>query len=128
VGINSNELKDVGCEFHPSCLDCPRPECYLVEIDRGKKPRISKRYNEILKLKGNGLSVEDISTTLGVSKNAIYKSISRNHPKVTIKQKIFQLHGLGMNRIEICQLTGASMSYVRHIVYKYLQKPLSEEI
>jgi transposase len=123
--------KDIGCHLRPSCLDCDRAECYLVEADNGGD-RINKKYNKhegsIKMLRDAGLSPSDISAKLGVPKRTVYRNIQVWKPKMTKKRLILQLHGMGMSRQEISNMTGASYSYIRLVVYKYLQKPLSEEL
>ena len=56
----SMSYEDTGCEFAPSCLNCPFPNCIESEL-------IRRRRTQIRVMKRQGKSLEEIATELNVT-------------------------------------------------------------
>jgi DNA invertase Pin-like site-specific DNA recombinase len=74
--------KDEGCEFSPSCLNCPLPRC--IEDEPGGRQRIRKkvRDDKIADLRRDGKSIAEIADTFGVSKRSIYRALAATRAEV----------------------------------------------
>ena len=72
------EWCDEGCEFYPSCLDCPFSRC-LEEEPRGRQRlRMVTRAGEMARLKREGTSTDEIARLFGVSKRTVQRAIATN--------------------------------------------------
>jgi DNA-binding NarL/FixJ family response regulator len=75
--------KDTGCEFHPSCLSCPLPEC-IEEKPRGKqKMRKRVRENRIAALRREGKSIAEIALMFNLSRRSVYRALAVDKQEVT---------------------------------------------
>ena len=67
--------EDKGCEFSPSCLNCPFPEC-LEEEPWGKEKFLKRRRAErMLELKREGKSIKEIARIFEVSPRTVQRWI-----------------------------------------------------
>ena len=68
--------RDEGCQFYPSCLNCPLPRC-IEEEPRGKQ-RLKKiaRAIRMGELKQSGKSLEEIASTFAVSKRTVQRALA----------------------------------------------------
>ena len=68
---------DQGCEFAPSCLNCPFPKCVLDEPRGIASAKKRDRDEEILQrfLKGEGIS--DLVKAFGVCHATIYRAVKK---------------------------------------------------
>jgi hypothetical protein len=70
------EWPDDGCEFFPSCLNCPLPHC-LEEEPRGKqKLRMLTRAEQMAKLREEGKSTTEIAGLFKVSMRTVQRALS----------------------------------------------------
>ena len=76
---NDYNWKDEGCEFNPSCLNCPLPRC--IEDEPGGRQRIRKqvRDDKIDDLRRNGKSIAEIAGEFGISKRSVYRALAANN-------------------------------------------------
>jgi hypothetical protein len=75
------EWHDDGCEFFPSCLNCPLPRC-LEEEPRGKqKLRMVTRAGRMSKLRDEGKTTAEIARLFGVSIRTVQRAISAGDKK-----------------------------------------------
>ena len=68
--------KDEGCEFYPSCLNCPLPRC--IEDEPGGRQRMRKqaRNDKIVELRRDGKSIAEIAGAFGISKRSVYRALA----------------------------------------------------
>jgi len=59
--------KDTGCHFHPACLSCPLPVCYLEDVRPHVRARNSARLALLRRLMEGGLSVKEAAPYVGIS-------------------------------------------------------------
>jgi len=64
------EYKDEGCQFYPSCLQCPYPDCI---VDGVPSLLIATKRVEARELAEKGLSDAEIAQRLNVSKKTIQR-------------------------------------------------------
>lgn len=70
--------RDEGCEFAPSCLDCPLPHC-IEDIPRGKQ-RLRKEFRDRAILNSflaEGISIKQLATKFGLSKRTVQRVLSK---------------------------------------------------
>jgi DNA invertase Pin-like site-specific DNA recombinase len=79
---NEYNWKDEGCEFYPSCLNCPLPRC--IEDEPGGRQRIRKqvRDDKIADLRRNGKSITEIADIFGISKRSVYRALAATRAEV----------------------------------------------
>ena len=68
--------RDEGCEFYPSCLNCPLERC--IEEEPGGRRRLKKiaRIRRIDNLKNSGRSVVEIARIIGVSTRTVQRALA----------------------------------------------------
>lgn len=67
--------RDTGCEFAPSCLNCPFPDCIEDKLKREKNyEKARARREQILRLIGEGKSRKEIAAEVGVSRRTIWRA------------------------------------------------------
>ena len=74
--------RDGGCEFFPSCLNCPLPKCVEDEPRGQQRLRMAARKRRMMELRRRGKSVKDIAGLFGVSKRTVQRALKNNKPKV----------------------------------------------
>lgn len=79
---NEYNWKDEGCEFYPSCLNCPLPRC-IEDEPRGRQ-RIKKqaRDDKIVELRRDGKSIAEIAGVFSMSKRSVYRALAASRSKV----------------------------------------------
>ena len=83
--LNSNvRYKDTGCEFAPSCLNCPFPIC-LEEVDGGKN-EIRRHYKrqEIVTLVDSGKSAKQVALELGIHRRTVERALAKRKSLVGV--------------------------------------------
>jgi hypothetical protein len=68
---------DRGCEYEPSCLECPRDvsECPDMVPRMRVKIRMERQLAAITALRADGLTVKEIAGAMKVSLRTIYRAI-----------------------------------------------------
>ena len=68
--------RDEGCEFFPSCLNCPLERC--IEEEPGGRRRLKRqaRIRRITNLKNGGKSPAEIARIIGVSTRTVQRALS----------------------------------------------------
>jgi hypothetical protein len=70
--------KDEGCEYAPSCLECPYPQC-LYDEPRGRQQWLKElRNKEINRLFSAGWKVKELALLFGVSQRTIQRALKEN--------------------------------------------------
>jgi hypothetical protein len=70
--------KDEGCEYAPSCLECPYPQC-LYDEPRGRQQWLKElRNKEINRLFSTGWKVKELALLFGVSQRTIQRALKEN--------------------------------------------------
>ena len=79
---NEYKWKDEGCEFYPSCLNCPLPRC--IEDEPGGRQRVRKqvRNDKIVQLRRDGKSISEIADTFDISKRSVYRALAASRLEV----------------------------------------------
>jgi hypothetical protein len=79
---NEYNWKDEGCEFYPSCLNCPLPRC-IEDEPRGRQ-RIKKqaRDDKIVELRRDGKSIAEIAGVFSMSKRSVYRALAASRSEV----------------------------------------------
>jgi hypothetical protein len=65
--------RDDGCEVNDSCLTCPLPRCRYEEPGGLRAIMNEARDNEIIELRGRGVSVDAIADRFGVSRRTVFR-------------------------------------------------------
>lgn len=80
---------------------------------------------ELIKLRKDGVTINDLSTKFNISISTIYKYLQRNDAvncyreiRVNMNNKILELHNEGYNNVEIGKILGTSRSNVARILHK----------
>ncbi|MGD0353277.1 MAG: helix-turn-helix domain-containing protein [Dehalococcoidia bacterium] len=77
------EWRDQGCEFFPSCLNCPLPKCVEDEPRGQQRLRMAARKRRMEDLRRMGKSVKEIAGLFGVSRRTVQRALrntkSRHH-------------------------------------------------
>lgn len=60
--------RDTGCRAHATCLDCPFPECLLMEPRRAQLLQRAATRELAMSLRAQGFAVKEIAARLGVSR------------------------------------------------------------
>jgi AraC-like DNA-binding protein len=69
------EWRDQGCEFFPSCLNCPLPRCVEDEPRGQQRLRMAARKRRIVELRRRGKSVKEIAQLFGVSRRTVQRAL-----------------------------------------------------
>jgi AraC-like DNA-binding protein len=79
---NDCNWKDEGCEFYPSCLNCPLPRC--IEDEPGSRQRMRKqaRDDKIVELRRDDKSIAEIAGVFGMSKRSVYRALAASRSEV----------------------------------------------
>jgi DNA-binding CsgD family transcriptional regulator len=76
------EWRDQGCEFFPSCLNCPLPKCVEDEPRGQQRLRMAARKRRMEDLRRMGKSVKEIAGLFGVSRRTVQRALENKKPKV----------------------------------------------
>ena len=76
------EWRDEGCEFFPSCLNCPLPKCVEDEPRGQQRLRMAARKRRMAELRRRGKSVKEIAELFGVSRRTVQRALKNQKPKV----------------------------------------------
>jgi hypothetical protein len=71
--------RDGGCEFSPSCLNCPLPRCVEDEPRGQQRLRMAARKKRMEELKQAGKSVKEIAGIFGVSTRTVQRALENNN-------------------------------------------------
>ncbi len=74
--------RDRGCEFYPSCLNCPLPRCVEDEPRGQQRLRMAARQRRMLELRHIGKSVKEIAELFCVSIRTVQRALENKKPKV----------------------------------------------
>jgi DNA-binding CsgD family transcriptional regulator len=74
--------RDEGCEFFPSCLNCPLPQCAEDEPRGQQRLRMAVRKRRMTELRRRGKSVKEIAESFSVSKRTVQRALENKKPKV----------------------------------------------
>ena len=72
------EWRDQGCEFFPSCLNCPLPRCVEDEPRGQQRLRMAARRKRMEELRRLGKSVGEIAELFRVSKRTVQRVLHGN--------------------------------------------------
>ena len=75
------EWRDQGCEFYPSCLNCPLPRCVEDEPRGQQRLKMAARKKRIEELRRLGRSVREIAEIFGVSKRTVQRALEKPKAK-----------------------------------------------
>ena len=78
--------KDEGCEYAPSCLECPYPQCLYDEPGGRQRWLKETRNKEINKLFNAGWKVKELALLFGVSQRTIQRALKGKQVKVISRQ------------------------------------------
>jgi DNA-binding CsgD family transcriptional regulator len=81
------EWRDEGCEFFPSCLNCPLPKCVEDEPRGQQRLRMAARKRRMTELRRIGKSVKEIAELFGVSRRTVQRALKNK--KLKIKDQKF---------------------------------------
>jgi DNA-binding CsgD family transcriptional regulator len=81
------EWRDEGCEFFPSCLNCPLPKCVEDEPRGQQRLRMAARKRRMAELRRRGKSVKEIAELFGVSSRTVQRALKNQ--KLKIKDQKF---------------------------------------
>ena len=76
------EWRDEGCEFFPSCLNCPLPRCVEDEPRGQQRLRMAARKRRMAELRRRGKSVKEIAELFGVSRRTVQRALKSQKLKV----------------------------------------------
>jgi hypothetical protein len=69
--------KDQGCEYAPSCLDCPFPQC-LYDEPRGRQRWLKGlRNREITRLYKTGQKVTELAVMFDISERTVQRALKK---------------------------------------------------
>lgn len=69
--------KDEGCEFAPSCLECPFVRC-VYDAPGGKQHFVKElRDQEILSLYTTGKEARELAEIFGISQRTVHRALKR---------------------------------------------------
>lgn len=70
------EYRDDGCDMAPACLSCPFPRC-RYDIAGGVRAMLNiARDLHIRNLKADGLTVDAIAESVGVSRRTVFRALA----------------------------------------------------
>jgi len=69
--------EDTGCEYEPSCLECPRPLRQCPDMVPRLRQKISKKRRRIaiMAMKADGFSTKEVAEALKVSVRTVARAI-----------------------------------------------------
>jgi DNA-binding CsgD family transcriptional regulator len=82
------EWRDQGCEFFPSCLNCPLPKCIEDEPRGQQRLRMASRKRRMEELRRLGKSVREIAELFGVSTRTVQRALKDEKPKAKSQKDI----------------------------------------
>jgi len=68
--------QDDGCRYHPQCLSCPFPVCIKYELPNSGAALSVSRNPQIIALRAEGASVDDIAERFGLSPRSVFRVLS----------------------------------------------------
>ena len=71
-------VEDDGCEFSPSCFNCPFPQC-KHDLTSGQitSLRFRMQHQKVLSAIGDGLTKEEAAVRFGLNIRTIYRIVRR---------------------------------------------------
>lgn len=69
----NTDYADTGCDLYPSCLRCPLPRCRYEEPGGAAAILRTGRDANIIRLERQGMSVDQLAETFGVSRRTIFR-------------------------------------------------------
>jgi DNA-binding NarL/FixJ family response regulator len=76
--------RDEGCEFFPSCLNCPLPQCVEDEPRGQQRLRMAARKRRMAELRRSGKSVKEIAELFGVSRRTVQRALENQRLKIKV--------------------------------------------
>lgn len=73
-GGPSSNCEDTGCEFAPSCLNCPFPYCMEDELRQ-------EQLDQIRAMIAQGKSREEVAVELGITISGVKWASAQHHSK-----------------------------------------------
>ncbi|HEX7364252.1 MAG TPA: helix-turn-helix domain-containing protein [Dehalococcoidia bacterium] len=73
--------RDHGCEFFPSCLNCPLPKCVEDEPRGQQRLRMAARQRRMTELRYIGKTVTEIAALFCVSTRTVQRALHSNNYK-----------------------------------------------
>ena len=73
-------FKDEGCEFSPSCLNCPLPRCIEEQPRERQRLKMLVRAGRMAKLREQGKSPSEIASIFGVSMRTVQRALKDCQP------------------------------------------------
>lgn len=64
---------DTGCDYHPSCLSCPRPVCLHDDRNLTVHIRVQSQRTHLRRLLASGLTVRKAAPLVGVSLRTAFR-------------------------------------------------------
>ena len=78
--------RDRGCEYFPSCLNCPLPKCLEDEPRGQQRLRMNARRRRMEELSRLGKNVKEIAGLFGVSTRTVQRALENNRQKCNTKK------------------------------------------
>ncbi len=73
----NTQYSDTGCDLYPSCLHCPLPRCRYEDPGGARAMLRPVRDASIRRMHHQqGMTVEQVATTLGVSRRTVFRVLS----------------------------------------------------
>jgi Helix-turn-helix domain of resolvase len=71
--------RDDGCDIHPQCLTCPLPRCRYEDPGGLKGMLNGMRDREIVRLRSQGIPIEDIAEEFCVSRRTVFRVLTEKY-------------------------------------------------
>ncbi len=73
----NTEYRDDGCEYCPSCLECPFAKCRYDSRAGVRSLRVSQREQDCIELREAGATVAQIAVALSISRRSVFPAFAR---------------------------------------------------
>lgn len=92
--------RDDGCDLFASCLRCPLPRCRYDEPGGIRSLLAELRDREILRLRAEGVSVDELAQRFSVSRRSVFRILKRGVREAVQETRttIAELTILGIDR------------------------------
>jgi hypothetical protein len=67
--------KDVGCDLHPACLECPLPRCVEEEPRGRQRKKMEGRSAVMRQMRRQGRSVREIAAAFALNVRTVQRAI-----------------------------------------------------